>query len=60
VQFHRVCEHITAGNELRARAALDDLRRSTPYLTADLVMRTLKGFARFYWLERAVRFGLPV
>jgi AraC-like DNA-binding protein len=60
VQFHRVCEHITAGNELRARAALDDLRRSTPYLTADLVMRTLKGFARFHWLERAVHFGLPV
>lgn len=60
VQFHRVCEHIAVGNELRARAALDDLRRSTPYLTADLVMRTLKGFARFHWLERAVHFGLPV
>ena len=60
VQFHRVCEHITAGNELRARAALDDLRRSTPYLSADLVMRTLKGIARFHWLERAVHFGLPV
>jgi AraC-like DNA-binding protein len=60
VQFHRVCEHITAGNELRARAALDDLRRSTPYLSAALIMRTLKGFARFHWLERAVHFGLPV
>ena len=60
VQFHRVCDHIEARNELRARAALDDLRRSIPYLTADLVMRTLKGFARFRWLERAVHFGLPV
>jgi hypothetical protein len=60
VQFHRVCDHIETRNELRARAALDDLRRSIPYLTADLVMRTLKGFARFHWLERAVHFGLPV
>ena len=41
---------IAARNDLRARAPLDEPASSTPYLTADLVMRTLKGFARFDWL----------
>jgi hypothetical protein len=45
---------IVARNDLWARAALDDLS-STPYLTADLDLHKLKGFARFDWLERAVQ-----
>jgi TolB-like protein/tetratricopeptide (TPR) repeat protein len=60
VQLNRVWEHIAARDELRARETLDELRRSIQYLSADLIIRTLKRFSRFDWLERAVHFGLPV
>ena len=58
MHLQRVWEHIAVDDELKARSALDELRHAIPYLTADLVIRTVKR-ARADWLERAVHFGLP-
>jgi tetratricopeptide (TPR) repeat protein len=58
MRLSRVWWHASAGEKPEARLAMDDLRRSIPHLSVDLISRTLMGL-RPDWLERLVHVGLP-